>query len=596
MSVEPTITVKGDIEHIQLRPGMYIGNTFNPDHLCQEILDNSIDELINGHANTVWVDFIDNNRVVIQDDGRGIPIHNIKLENGDIKDSIIVACTMLKSGSKFDNAAYQFSIGLHGIGLVAVNALSTWMRVSVKNKQTGKINDYIFESGVLKEINVFDTVVDFSTRVEFIVNPKYFTQPYFNSAHLIDGLKLVNAKFPNANFIINQQKLPNMNMDDLVREFLEIPQECPIYPIKYKDSQINIEAYLTYDLNGVITDVINGDVNLRRCKGTYLTNLTTLLANTANDVYSHLNITKSDIMSYLRLHASIFIQNPEFDSQSKISMTKNISHLLIPLMDQIKSVYKTQYIKQCIEAIIEAKNLKKAGKKTKRLKRVESENPLQDCKKSPGRVLYIMEGRSADGTLGDIRDSYDEAILPLSGKILNVVDKSADKATNSKKFKYLLQALGVDLSKKQQSFRYEFVKILCDADADGLHIAVLVLIGIWLYAPQLIIEGRVSIILPPLCGVHINGTFIPLYPKDITALNKYKDHPTFKRYKGIGEMNPEELEVILKRKIEYVPKPPTTKDENDSIIRCISDTELKRTLCLKPDVFSLNRLMERVNI
>lgn len=585
------IQIKGDIEHIRLRPGMYIGNTYSPDHLLQEILDNSLDEMINEFANVVTVDFLDENRVVVTDNGRGIPIHDIELESGKIGNSVVVACSMLKSGAKFDNSGYNMSIGLHGIGLVAVNALAKNMRVSVKDQQNPKlVHDFQFVQSQLVSTDKIEYDVDWSTRIEFEVDPKYFTIGTFDQQVFIDRLRIVQAKFPQSKFIINGNELEKTNMENFVKEMLGLDEKHTMFRVNYQSKSINFNAFITYDLQSNVVPEIKGDVNLRMCSGTYITNFQTLFCNAVNEVYGQANLTRNDILSFLRGYVSIFIQNPEFDSQSKVNMTKNISNLIMPIRDQLKTLVKSKYIKECINTIIERKSIKKAAKKIpKKRTRVSSESPLKDCLQTPGRTLYIMEGESADGTLGAIRDKYSEAILPISGKILNVVKTSIDKAVDSKKFKYLLEALGVQIGKNQKKFRYDRVRILCDADPDGMHIAVLVLIAIWKFAPALIKEQKVSIILPPLCGVVKGKQFIPIYSE--ADMLKYQNTNTFQRYKGIGEMNPDQLKVIIKdNPVEYFPKPPTTKNEEDAIISCISDTELKRRLCREKEHFNLTRL------
>lgn len=583
------IQIKGDIEHIRLRPGMYIGNTYSPDHLLQEILDNSLDEMINGFANKITVDFLDEQKVVVTDNGRGIPLHDIELENGKIASSVVVASSMLKSGAKFDNTGYKMSIGLHGIGLVAVNALSKSMRISVKDQNNPKlIHDFQFVQGQLISVTQIEYNVNWSTRVEFEVDAKYFTIGSFNNQTFIDRLRIVQAKFPNNKFFINNSELEKTDMDNFVKEMLGLDQNHILYRVNYKTSYIDLNGYITYDLNNH-TD-IKGDVNLRMCSGTYLTNFQTLFYNSVLETYKNLDLTRNDILSCFKGYISIFLSNPEFDSQAKTNMTKNVSHLIHPIQTQLKVIVKSQYIKECINQIIERKTIKRVSKKIPKKKlRVSSDSPLKDCLQIPGRMLYIMEGESADGTLGSIRDKYSEAILPISGKILNVVKASLDKAVNSKKFKFLLEALGVQMGKPQTKFRYDRIRILCDADPDGMHIAVLILIAIWKFAPKLIIEQKVSVVLPPLCGITKGKQFIPIYSEADIA--KYQNTNTFQRYKGIGQMNPNQLKVIIKdNPIEYFPKPPATKSEEEAILRCISDTELKRRLCREKESFNLNRL------
>lgn len=583
------IEIKGDIEHIRLRPGMYIGNVFSPDHLLQEIFDNSLDELVNGYADTITLDFIGPGQVVVTDNGRGIPLHDVVLESGKVENSVVVACTILKSGAKFNNDAYAMSIGLHGIGLVAVNALSHNLRVSVKDpKIPSKVHDFQFVDSTLVEYSVVDYIVPWSTRVEFTVNPQYFTSGVFDRDRFIDRTRLVQAKFPKGKFIVDGAKLDNVKMTEFIKSLIYIPDRCPLFEVSHRSKDLHFDAYFTYDLDGQTAADVKGDVNLRMCGGTYLTNFTTLLSNTILEEYS--SVTKADITSYLRAYVSVFVPNPTFDSQSKNNMTKNLSNAILPLKDELKRIVKTKSMREIIQTIVDRKSIKKASKKVAKTLtgRVSTENPLKDCLNNPGKVLYIMEGESADGTLGQIRDKYTEAILPISGKILNVMKSSVDKATDSKKFKFLLEALGVQIGKQQNAFRYERVRILCDADPDGMHIVVLVLFGLWMYAPALIQNRMVSVIIPPLYGVMKGKQFIPIY--DHNEVKKYSGYHV-KRYKGIGEMNPSELKVIVKDSpVEYIIQPPATQKEADAITACITDTDVKRRLCQEHEKFNLTRL------
>jgi DNA gyrase subunit B len=231
--------------------------------------------------------------------------------------------------------------------------------------------------------------------------------------------------------------------------------------------------------------------------------------------------------------------------------------------------------------LLEAKSIQTAAKvlKTKKT-RVSSDNPLKDCAKVPGKTLYLLEGDSAEGTLKQIRDTQVEAIFPLSGKIMNAIDKSIDKAIESKKIKYLLEAIGVDLTKKNQTaFRYEKVKILADADSDGLHIIVLAVVALWKYAPSLVSNRQVSMLLPPLYGAVKKKEFIPIYNYSDVDIYAQKGY-TITRFKGLGEMNPDQLaEVIYNKPVEYVIEPPSTPREGEMVVMCLTDSIIKREIC-----------------
>ena len=585
----------GDIEHAQLRPGMYIGSTFSPDGLAREIEDNAYDELANNFATRITIDNPSPGNIVITDNGRGIPIHNVTLESGEVKDSIIVACTKLFSGAKFDESAYSYSIGLHGVGLVAVNALSTFLSVTVKDRDDPNLyHHYEFTNSKLSKHEVsIHNGIDWSTRIEFTIDPKYFTIHDFNINKMLDRACLVTSKFADSEVIINGKVVPKGTLEQFARHKLELNDDIQLYNIQVKHptsiDQLNI--YFTYDLNGQNAPVVVGDVNLHICNGTYLTNFTSILTKHITKKYG---LTKSDGQTKLRAYVSLITTSMEFDSQSKSNMTRNMQGLFQLANDTIiKTITVSTYLKDIFQAIADRKSFSKASKKvSKKKKRISAQDGFKDCLNTPGGILYIMEGKSADGSLSQVRDRNTEAILPISGKILNVTKSNIEKAVNSKKFKFLLEVLGVNLKNvNQQNYRYNEVKLLCDADPDGLHIVVLVTMGIWYYAPSLIRNKQVSIIMPPLYGAVKGKKFIPLY-----SMNETKSYPDYQilRFKGIGEMSPEQLEVVIRDSPkEYILQPPETQEENNTIIRCITDTDLKRRLC-EDSRFNLNTLFKAI--
>jgi len=187
-----------------------------------------------------------------------------------------------------------------------------------------------------------------------------------------------------------------------------------------------------------------------------------------------------------------------------------------------------------------------------------------------------MEGKSADGSLSQIRDSKTEAILPIKGKLINTAKAGLEKTISSEKFKFILQVLGIQIG-KESKFRYNKVKILTDADSDGMHISVLLIVALWKYAPELIIQNRLSVIFAPLYGVEKGGKFIPIY-KTEELKNYQNDHVI--RFKGIGEMSPKQLETCIRQNLkEYIVNPPKDKQEEENILLCLTDSELKRKLC-----------------
>ena len=731
------IKVLDDISHIRARPGMYLGSLYNPYHLLQEVLDNSLDELANGFATIIVININDQGFISVTDNGRGIPVHDVILPSGEITDSVIAACCKLFSGAKFDTSNYKTSIGLHGVGLVAINAISDNMTVFVKDKMDSKykfIYKFINSKFISKERFLINE--PWSTKVEFNITKSFVETLEIPIDILKKRLLLVASHFPKTFIYLNNERIEPLLMDILVKDILDIYDDIPIFTLTENKGDETVQIFFTYDKDGKQSATIYGDVNLNQCEGTYLSTFTTLFVNSVNTFISNEKITRSDILGQFKCYISLTIQEPKFDSQTKGRMIKNVSSLISLLKPKINNLISTnKFFKDHFTFLLESKLIQTAAKvlKTKKT-RVSSDNPLKDCAKVPGKILYLLEGESAEGTLKQIRDIQIEAIFPLTGKILNAIDKSIDKAIESKKIKYLLEAIGVDLTKKnQQEFRYEKIKLLCDGDSvsakteivynsvngttktryikdldindidtiaslnkttqkiehkkvlriikhdynkgyinritsehyylldctddhivyvfnintkqieeispinininihyliktnhstnfeiikikkieqieykynyvydlevednnnfactragfilhnsDGQHIVVLAAVALWKYAPSLIKNKQVSMILPPLYGATKKKEFIPIYNyKDVDVYTQ-KGY-TITRFKGLGEMNSEQLyEVVYNKPIEYIIEYPSNAKEGELVVLCLTDTTIKRRVC-----------------
>jgi DNA gyrase subunit B len=453
-----------DIEHIQTRPGMYIGSTFSPDQLAWEAIDNALDELANGYATRITIDTPTPGNIIVTDNGRGIPIIETDLIiEGTQVDSVIAACCKLFSGAKFDESTYAISIGLHGVGLTAVNALSLELKIFIRDRINKTIiNYYLFQNSefISKQQFIDTNQTQWNTYVEFIVDPKYFTTIDFNIQKIIDRCCLVSAKIQNSEIFVNSNLIPKGSLEQFVKTQLELDDTIPLFYLNMNNFKDKIELFFTYDIESSIPADIKGDVNLHMCGGTFQNNLINILFRFGNKI----GISKNEISSYLKGYCSIIMANPTFNSQSKEHMDTSLIYIFDKYENEIEILFKNKYIQDCLEYIKNKKLLKKASAATQKQKRVSAKNGFKDCRKTPGDIIYLMEGTSADGSLSQVRDSECEAIFPVSGKILNAAKSSLDKAINSEKFKFLLQALGVQIGKKS-SFRYKTVKILADADS-----------------------------------------------------------------------------------------------------------------------------------
>jgi len=590
------IKALGDIEHIRLRQGVYIGDNENALHLVWEVLDNSIDELLNNYAKNINLT-IDNDIVTITDDGRGIPVEDLLLPNGDIIDSIIGIFTITKTGGKFDDFVYSGSKkGQNGMGLVAVNALSKELQVIVKDrKDSGVVHLYVFIDSKPTEKQILKQKVNWNTYISFNVNMDYFKSNIIPIEPIKNRLYLIGSKYQDVNITLNNEKIPNIDMKEFTKKMIGLGDwELDLEHLNFTENNSLVDIYFAYeDREGSkLTPTVLGDVNTGICSGTYLSNLVTLFYKVVDSIIDDPRLTKSDILNNLRIYCSLSISDPTYDSQEKVRMNKDCSVLINKLYNSLKIKLNTFSLKERFKTIIEQKEKDRAIKKIqKKGKRLSGDNPIKDSLKIPGDILYLVEGDSAGGSLKAIRYRATEGVLSLTGKISNTINMDINQALDSDKMKYLLEAIGVG----QDKYRYDKIKILADADPDGTHIGVLTCIAIWKYAPDIINNGKLSIILSPLYGARKKGTpFIPIYKIEDT--DKYKELGyDIKRFKGLGEMRAEELnEVIRNYPIEYIVELPKEVNEIEAVTKCLVNTKLKRMIC-SDSRFGLHRIFNIID-
>lgn len=586
------IKVLAELDHIRKRPGMYIGDTKTPTHLIKEVLDNALDELLNGYADTIIINYDDLGNVSISDNGRGFPVHELILPDGNKEDSVIAAVCRLFSGAKFDDNTYSISKGTHGVGLSAVNALSKTMNVTIKDRSNKlKVHYYKFDNGELTEhvVGELPTELDFSTQLQFSVDGQYFETIKFDVETLQKELFLISAKYPKAKILLNGNQIPSGTMEDFVKWLLGINSLTPLFQINYKSATSEeIDIYFTYETGTVPP---SGDVNLGLCEGTYLSTFSTAYYNNVKTLFD-VPLSRSEVLNGLRYYISLKIKEPKYDSQNKTRMVKNISHLLVNIKTKLSLILSSSYMREHFQELIESKQLRQASKFLKTIgTRVSTSNPLKDCEQTPGDILYILEGDSAEGTLKEVRNAKTQAILPVNGKILNSIKIGIDKAVTTK-LKFMLEAIGVDPSKRKNTYRYNNVKVICDADPDGLHISVLISIAIWKFAPDLISEGKFSIIIPPLYGASKGVNFVPIYNQKDVAVYSSQGY-TIKRFKGLGEMNAKELDAIIKNPIEYYAELPKTDKEKFFVYELMTNSDLKKRAC-HDTRFSLNNMTKKL--
>jgi len=584
------IEILSDLEHVQARPSMYLGTLYDATQLLVEILDNALDELANGFTDEVRVNVNDDHVVTISDRGRGIPIHSVMM-NGVETDSIVAAATKLFSGGKFENstANYKISIGLHGVGLVAVNALCEYTVVQVAKGDS--VYTYNFLNGKYTDKQERPRKEeDPSTLVMFKPISKYFNKMGYNLHLIQQRLYLITSHVSGSKVYLNDELIPSIPMLDLARSYLDVDPSHPIFEVKVSQDPEQARVFMTYD----DTRKVVGDVNLNICTGGYITAFENIFHRVVMDKYP--NLSKTNILSNFKFYCSLTIKDPRFNAQTKQQMVKDVRPLLRGLIPHIEQTINLPFFKEYLTELSEAKSLNSASRKLKRKTIVSVENPLQDCRNRPGDILYILEGDSAGGTLKKFRDKDTEAIFPLSGKILNTINKSIDDALSSNKVKFLLEAIGIDPSGRRKDFRYNQLKVIADGDADGGHICVLVLLAIWKYAKHIIEEGCLSVIMPPLYGTRIKNEFIPIYSQEEADMYKSQNYEV-SRFKGLGEMDACDLEAVIRGNArEYVIQAPGSKQVENAIKLIVTDTAVKRVLCNDLEKYNLERVIQAATL
>lgn len=593
MKDKRNVRILNSINSVRLRPGMFIGDTSNCNHLIHEMLDNALDEIRNKYGNSIGVAFYKRGDIIIQDNGRGLPSGETIDENTGLKvDALESLFTKLHSGTKFSFESDQLEslFGQNGVGLVAVNALSEYVDIKSKDNHYKFVNSEL----CLKEKTQPDSF--WSTEIKFKPSSEYFKSIYPDYTVFKNRLELAQAKLQNINIFINNKKLPKETMECFVRRQLKISSKTPLFYCEYSTKKMqviepgskkifnlpaNIGVFLTYEPGETI---ILGDINLRFCEGTHLNSIINVIkSNILNKLDKKFAKTPERfLIEGIRLYVTAQIPFPQFDSQTKTRLVTDIKKDLIEcgIDGKIIKILNEDYIKKTITSILNQKisNVNKIAKK-----KISSDNKLCDCLEHPGDVLYIIEGDSAAAPVRECRDAKVEAYLPLRGKVINVEKQSLAKIKENKEIKNIIEAVG------QYPYRYNKIKVISDADFDGLHINVLVILIISKFFPEIIKEERLSIILPPLYGAYKNKSFIPLY--SIDDVSKYKENGyAVQRFKGLGEMNSDQMRIIFNSNIEYIVKESKNIEET---IKIILDSEIKRQY-LNRDEYNFNTFIENV--
>ncbi len=577
-----SITVLEGLEAVRVRPGMYIGSvsTKGLNHLIYEIVDNAVDEHLAGYCNTIYVTLEADGSATIEDDGRGIPVG--MHEKGISAERLVF--TTLHAGGKFDNEAYKTSGGLHGVGSSVVNALSEWLHVTVKTQ--GHIYEDKYERGIpvleLKDglLPVIGKTKETGTRISFLPDDTIFDKTRFKEDDVKSRLHETAYLNPNLTIVFEdrRQEVPEhieYHEPEGIVGFIKDMNKSKeaIHDVIYFQGEsegIAVEVALQY-VNEFHENVLGFCNNIYNAEGgTHLTGFKTMFTNVINTYARGLNILKekdvnftgADVRNGMTAVISIKHPDPRFEGQTKTKLDNQDASKVVAKVtgDEIVRYFDRNLdtLKSIIGCAEKAAKIRKAEEKartnmlTKQKFSFDSNGKLANCESKDASKceIFIVEGDSAGGSAKTARDRMFQAILPIRGKILNVEKASIDKILANAEIKTMINAFGCGFSEGYGNdfdisrLRYDKIIIMADADVDGAHISTLLLTLFYRFMPELIYEGHVYIAMPPLYkAMPSKGKEEYLY--DDKALEKYrKRHKgpfTLQRYKGLGEMDADQL-------------------------------------------------------
>ncbi|MFC6865406.1 DNA topoisomerase (ATP-hydrolyzing) subunit B [Halomicroarcula sp. GCM10025817] len=574
-------TLEG-LEAVRKRPAMYIGSTDarGLHHLVYEVVDNAIDEALAGYCDTIGVTIHDDGSVSVSDDGRGIPV-DIQEEHG--VPAVEVVMTILHAGGKFDNKSYQVSGGLHGVGVSVVNALSKWLEVEIK--RDGAVWKQRFDHGEpeteLERVRDLKPGEETGTTVRFWPDDEIFETGEFVFSTLESRLR--ELAFLNSGVAISlvderDGDTTTFEYEGGIREFVEYLNETkePLHPdvIYFEDEedigdgvvQVEIAMQGTADLQGSIHAFAN-NINTRE-GGSHLTGFKTALTRVVNDYATDNGLLKDlddtlkgdDIREGLTAVISVKHPDPQFEGQTKTKLGNSEVRGVVEsaMHDGLATFFEEN--PDTAEAIVgkavEAAKARKAAKKAEELTRRKSAldstalpGKLADCQtRDPSEAeLFVVEGDSAGGSAKQGRNPEFQAILPIKGKILNVEKHRLDRILENNEIRNLITALGTGIGDEFdiEDLRYEKIIMMTDADVDGAHIRTLLLTLLYRHMKPLIEAGYVYASQPPLYRIRYRGeTYDAMTEaeRDQIVEEKCDGNPTqVQRFKGLGEMNPDQL-------------------------------------------------------
>jgi len=567
------IQVLEGLESVRKNPGMFIGSTDarGLHHLVYEVVDNAVDEALAGYCTHVIVSLNKDGSVTVTDNGRGIPVDIHEKYN---KPAVEIVMTTLYAGGKFDTQAYKVSGGLHGVGVSAVNALSKWLEVRVRRDKKEYYQRY--ERGkTVTELKVIGKAKDTGTTVTFYPDPEMFETLDFNYDTL--STRLREMAFLNAGLridLIDERtgKKESFQYNGGVSEFVtfinknkNVLHPTPIY-IQGEDQGIQVEVALQYT-DGYTENIFSFVNNINTVEGgTHVVGFKGALTRVLNDygkknglLDESLSLSGEDTREGITAVISVKIHHPQFEGQTKTKLGTSEARGVVESItaDKLSEFFEENpsVAKIILEKAILSNRAREAARKARELTRrkglLESSSlpgKLADCAcRDPSKSeLYLVEGDSAGGSAKQARDKEFQAILPLRGKILNVEKARMDKILKSEEILHLITAIGTGIAEEFniENARYHRIIIMTDADVDGEHIRTLLLTFFFRYMRPLIEAGYLYIAQPPLYKITKGKTTVYAY-SERERLQRLKElgesGVSIQRYKGLGEMNPEQL-------------------------------------------------------
>ena len=565
------IQVLEGLEAVRRRPSMYIGSTdtLGLHHLVYEVVDNSIDEAMAGYCTEINVSILQDGSVSVKDNGRGIPVDTHPQYN---RPALEIVMTMLHAGGKFDHESYSFSGGLHGVGVSVVNALSEWLEVEVR--RNGRVYWQRYEHGsVASEVEIRGTSDHTGTTTTFKPDASIFEDIEYNFDTLSSRLRELAFLNRGLRITIKDERTGKENdfrYDGGIVSFVEYLNtnkealhKPPVYFSRSKNgTQVEVALQYNNSYNENIFSYAN-NINTRE-GGTHLMGFRAALTKTVNEYARANKLLKNeaklggeDLREGLVAVISVKLPDPQFEGQTK---TRLGNSAIRGIVESLVSEGLAEYFEEnpqaamiIVEKAAEALRAREAARKAKELTRRKNAlgsgglpGKLADCSDNdPSKCeIYIVEGESAGGSAKQGRNRHFQAILPLRGKILNVERARLDKILKNSEIRNMIVALGTGIGDEFDivKARYHKVVIMTDADVDGSHIRTLILTFFYRYMKPLIDAGYIYIAQPPLYQVKKGKQVNYAYSDDeLNQMVKSLAKPTIQRYKGLGEMNPDQL-------------------------------------------------------